>query len=86
MTWKGIVMGEGQYDLIIELKAEIERLSTDFIPTHERRPEEGQRVDWIAPGGQQVNGGRIKGGLWFLPNGNMYCYYTPVAWRPARRN
>lgn len=23
---------------------------------------------------------RFKGGLWWLPNGSMYVYYTPTHW------
>lgn len=23
------------------------------------------------------------GGLWFVPDGSMYVYYTPTHWRPA---
>lgn len=30
------------------------------------------------------NGARLKhsGGLWFVPDGSMYVYYTPAWWRP----
>lgn len=24
-----------------------------------------------------------SGGLWFVPDGSMYVYYTPTHWRPA---
>lgn len=53
----------------------------DFKPVWKELPKEGQKVDWIAPGGDQVNGGTYKR-LWFLPGG-MYVYYEPIAWRPA---
>lgn len=26
------------------------------------------------------------GNLWFLPDGNMYVYYTPTHWRPIKEN
>lgn len=46
-------------------------------------PEKGRKVDWIAPGGEQVNGGTFAGGaIWFLPGENpMYVYYKPSHWR-----
>lgn len=58
----------------------------NWIPTKDKVPEKGQNVDWISPGGEQVNGGRFEGGLiWFLPGGDMYVYYTPTYWRPAQK-
>lgn len=53
--------------------------------TDERLPERGQLVDWITPGGEQVDGGKFHGGMvWFLPPDHLvYVYYRPVKWRPA---
>lgn len=55
-------------------------------------PERGQRVDWLAPSGELVEGGAYGGvwllpggayeGVWLLPGGEMYVYYVPVFWRP----
>jgi hypothetical protein len=54
-------------------------------PTRDSTPTEvGERVDWIAPSGEVVLGGRYERGLWFLPGGRMYVYYTPTFWRPAQ--
>ncbi len=57
-----------------------------WTPTSDRLPEKGQLVDWIAPGGEQVDGGKYGGGaVWFLPGDNpMYVYYRPTYWRPAQ--
>ena len=61
-------------------------MTAEWIRTADRRPELNQRVDWIAPGGGQVDGGTYAGGLvWFLPgNDSMYVYYIPAYWRPAK--
>jgi hypothetical protein len=60
-------------------------LEMKWTPTAERTPEPGQRVDWISPGGEQVNGGRFQGGaIWFLPGDDMYVYYLPKFWRPTK--
>ena len=45
-------------------------------------PEDGRRIDWIAPDGTEIRGGNRHGRLWFLPDG-MYVYYTPSFWRYA---
>jgi len=59
---------------------------THWTRTIERLPDRGQAVDWIAPDGVQVDGGRYEG-PWFLPGKNrMYIYYTPEFWRPAASN
>lgn len=49
--------------------------------TKDTLPDEGRLIDWIAPGGEQIDGGKRLGNLWFLPCGTMYCYYTPTYWR-----
>ncbi len=48
-------------------------------------PADGDLVDWIAPGGQEVIGGKKgPGQLWFLPpDHGVYCYYEPVFWRES---
>ena len=57
----------------------------DFIPTRDKLPAKGTLVDWIAPSGDQVNGGKYDR-LWFLPSDHtVYCYYVPIAWRPAAK-
>lgn len=56
-------------------------MSTKWTRTTDARPEHGRLVDWIAPSGEQVDGGRYDG-MWFLPpDHGMYCYYTPTYWR-----
>ena len=49
-----------------------------------RLPERGQCIDWIGPMGEQVNGGDFFQGVWFLPSGEIYAYYTPTFWRPTQ--
>ena len=46
-------------------------------------PPEGTLVDWIAPDGHEVIGGKKgPGRLWFLPlDHSMYTYYEPTFWR-----
>ncbi len=59
---------------------------SEFKPVSQRSPEDNQLVDWIAPDGQQVSGGKYSKGLWFLPpDHTAYCYYEPVSWRPAQQ-
>jgi hypothetical protein len=59
---------------------------TGWIATEDEMPEAGQMVDWISPGGQQVNGGRFTGGaIWMLPDGHLYVYYMPTLWRVSAR-
>lgn len=50
-----------------------------FTSTLEELPPEGEVVDTISPGGMQQRLKRSRR-LWFLPDGSMYVYYTPVAW------
>jgi len=55
-----------------------------WIRTTDRFPQPGASVDWISPGGEQVDGGTFEGGVvWFPPGSAMYIYYTPEFWRPA---
>lgn len=55
---------------------------SDFIPVKVRLPAEGERIDWITPGGDQINDCRYERGLWWILE-NLYVYYTPLSWRPA---
>lgn len=48
--------------------------------TEETLPDEGVVVDTVSAGGAQQHLKR-SGGLWFLPDGSMYVYYTPRFWR-----
>jgi hypothetical protein len=44
-------------------------------------PPEGEVVETISPqGGQHARLSR-SGGLWFLEDGSMYVYYTPLVWK-----
>lgn len=59
-------------------------MTTEWIPTRLKLPEPNTRVDWIAPSGEQVNGGAYVGGaVWYPPGSNMFVYYKPEFWRPA---
>jgi len=55
----------------------------NWTATESSLPEKGRKIDWISPGGDQVNGGTFGGGaVWFLPGPNpMYVYYRPTYWR-----
>jgi hypothetical protein len=44
-------------------------------------PPEGEVVESVSASGLVQNLKR-EGHLWFVPDGSMYVYYTPVAWRP----
>ena len=44
---------------------------------------EGVVVETKAPSGN-VQPLKRRGNLWFLPDGSMYVYYTPVAWRAGQ--
>lgn len=59
-------------------------MNATWTPTSAALPNPNQVVDWIAPDGEQVNGGMYGSQLWFLPpEHSVYCYYTPTYWRPA---
>ena len=59
---------------------------SEFTPVSQSAPGDNQLVDWIAPAGEQVSGGKYRKGLWFLPPDHaVYCYYEPVSWRPAQQ-
>jgi hypothetical protein len=44
-------------------------------------PPVGEVVETRSPGGMEQRLKRDSSGLWFLEDGSMYVYYTPVAWR-----
>lgn len=43
-------------------------------------PPEGKVVETMSPGGIQAPLIR-SGKLWFMEDGSMYVYYSPVKWR-----
>lgn len=43
-------------------------------------PPEGQVVRTIGPGGLEQDLKR-QGPLWFMADGAMYVYYTPIFWK-----
>ena len=43
-------------------------------------PEDGVVVDTISPNGLQQTLKR-SGNLWFVPDGSMYVYYSPMMWK-----
>lgn len=58
-----------------------------WYPVAKSLPAPGQKVDWISPGGAQIDGGVYQGGsVWHIPVGGsnaMHIYYLPVFWRPS---
>jgi hypothetical protein len=52
----------------------------DWTPTRDRLPQEHVVVETMTESGA-VNTLKRVGRLWFLPDGSMYVYYTPVLWR-----
>lgn len=56
-----------------------------WTATRDALPDEGRLVDWMQSDAQFVDGGKRRGGLWFLPGG-MYVYYTPKFWRYSLDN
>lgn len=52
----------------------------DWIECGNQLPEEGKAVETLSPGGM-VSKLKRSGRLWFFPDGSMYVYYTPQAWR-----
>ena len=56
-------------------------MSTDqWTRVEQSLPPENALVDTISPGGIQQTL-RRRGNLWFVPDGSMYIYYTPMMWR-----
>lgn len=52
----------------------------EWTQTESALPPEGVLVDAITPSGNPSTL-RRKGNLWWLPDGSMYVYFTPVWWR-----
>jgi hypothetical protein len=55
---------------------------TDWIPTREQLPPNGEVVQ------ARDSGGHVQplvraGNLWFFPDRSMYVYFVPQAWRPS---
>ena len=48
--------------------------------TQQELPPDGVLVDTISQGGMEQKLKR-KGALWFVREGDIYVYYTPVKWR-----
>lgn len=44
-------------------------------------PESGTLVECTTPGGD-VRVLKRSGNMWFVPDGSVYVYFTPVKWRP----
>ncbi len=44
-------------------------------------PPPNQVVMTVSPSGLEQTLKRI-GRLWFVPDGSIYVYYTPIFWRP----
>lgn len=57
-----------------------EKIDAYWIKTSEATPESGEIVEVITEGGHQTEL-MYHGPLWFLPDGSMYAYYTPMLWR-----
>lgn len=51
-----------------------------WTPVSQALPDEGAKIEWIAPSGDVVKGTKGPGGIWFLMDG-FYVYYRPVMWR-----
>lgn len=56
------------------------RVRDNWKYTSHELPGEGVVVETASEGGLHQLLKR-KGKLWFYPDGSMYVYYTPVAWR-----
>lgn len=55
-------------------------MSGEWIPCDRELPPDGTVVDTLSEGGVEQPLKRCQR-LWFVPDGSMYVYYTPVAWR-----
>lgn len=52
-----------------------------YTRTIDRLPDDGVVVMTMGPGGVEQPLKR-SGKLWSVPDGSMYVYFTPIAWRP----
>lgn len=55
-----------------------------WIPTSQRHPKEGDKVQWISPEGYVVTGTKGPDRLWFVDG--IYVYYEPMFWKPEVRD
>ena len=53
---------------------------SDYIKTVDCLPPDGEEVMCIDSGGHEQTL-RRKGNLWWFPDGSMYVYFVPVAWK-----
>ena len=52
----------------------------DYVsPVSESRPDT-DRVVWVVAPGGAVGQLRFHSNLWWVPDGSMYVYFTPVFW------
>ena len=51
-----------------------------YTPTKEALPPNGEEVMTMDSSGHEQTLIR-KGNLWWFPDGSMYVYYVPVAWK-----
>lgn len=65
----------------------MEHATSEWKSARSNPPPEGVVVKTIiVDGGEIRNESNLKrdGGLWFLPDGSMYVYYTPTHWREMK--
>lgn len=49
--------------------------------TTDKTPTSGEIVQTLSEGGIETELMYDKSGLWFVPDGSMYVYYTPMFWK-----
>lgn len=57
---------------------------SDWKSVAEQPPSEGKVVITMVADSRGVRNEQTlkrKGGLWFVPDGSMYVYYTPTHWK-----
>ena len=57
-----------------------------WIETRQERPRDGVVVETKihdANGIKNELNLKLRDGLWWFPDGSMYCYYVPTHWRYA---
>lgn len=57
------------------------KVTRKWIKPSDQKPDDDTIVDWLDSSGNLISLGRYYKGLWFLPGGEMYIYYTPTFWR-----
>lgn len=53
----------------------------EWVKTDEQLPVNQLVVDTLSPNGTIRQELKRSGNLWFVPDGGMYVYYTPYAWK-----